>query len=115
MILAGIDEAGYGPMLGPLVVSISLFRLPGDDPSPDLWETLAPAVNRSAKKNSIPVNDSKKLFRQKGRLTNLEEGLFPFVYLRRKTVPRDFRSLLGHVGRRGRSSASPSLRPSWDH
>ena len=37
MILAGLDEVGYGPVLGPLVVACCAVDLPGHSP-PDLWE-----------------------------------------------------------------------------
>ena len=103
MILAGIDEAGYGPTLGPLVVSVSVFRLldaarlaPGD-PCVDLWERLETAVCRKPDGRRIAIDDSKKLFQQRKGLRNLEEGLLPFVALRRGFVPPDFRSLLGCV------------------
>ena len=43
LIYAGIDEAGYGPMLGPLCVASSVFVLDEHDPAggpPDLWRLL---------------------------------------------------------------------------
>lgn len=91
MIVAGIDEAGYGPTLGPLVVSMSVFRVP--DSAVDLWRALAKAVARKPDGRKVPVEDSKKLFQQGKGLRNLEEGLLPFLQLR-DGVPRDFRALL---------------------
>ena len=65
MILAGIDEAGYGPTLGPLVVSVSVFRIPEEHPREqtraDLWTSLESVVCRKRDGHRIPVNDSKKL------------------------------------------------------
>lgn len=66
LIVAGIDEAGYGPLLGPLCVGMAAFRVeswrPGDPP-PNLWSALSPAVCRKPgdKKRRIAVDDSKKL------------------------------------------------------
>ncbi len=66
LIYAGIDEAGYGPMLGPLCVASTVFVLDEHDPAggpPDLWRLLRSAVCRkpSDRKRRVAVDDSKKL------------------------------------------------------
>ena len=43
-IVAGIDEAGYGPWLGPLVVSAAALRVPPELAEVDLWKTLSAGV-----------------------------------------------------------------------
>lgn len=117
MILAGIDEAGYGPTLGPLVVSLAALRVPGAgsegglEALPDLWKMLSTAVTRKPDRARIPVNDSKKLFNQKKGLGDLEEGVLPFVRAHCGGLPRSLRSLLETVARRaggpGEAPASP--------
>ncbi len=94
LIYAGIDEAGYGPMLGPLVVGCTVFCLPAHDAerdgSPKLWELLKTAVARDLRsaKGRVIVNDSKKLKlpndnlnkpRAKHPLTHLELGVLSFL------------------------------------
>lgn len=66
LIYAGIDEAGYGPMLGPLCVACSAFVLHRHDPAagaPDLWKVLEPACCRAGgdRGGRIAIDDSKKL------------------------------------------------------
>lgn len=48
--LAGVDEAGYGPFVGPLAIGYSLFRL--SDPQTDLWRLLEPAAARKARRRA---------------------------------------------------------------
>lgn len=84
LLIAGIDEAGYGPMLGPLCVGLTALRLdawaPGDRP-PDLWALLSAGVARSPKDAAgrIPIADSKELkLPNDGKrhpLTHLERGV----------------------------------------
>lgn len=103
MIIAGIDEAGYGPTLGPLVISVSVFRIPepastdSAEDLPNLWEVLEPAVCRKPDGRRMPIDDSKKLFTQKKGPRALEEGLLPFLCLGKKRLPRDLRSFLQSV------------------
>lgn len=84
LIYAGIDEAGYGPMLGPLCVGMSVFRVadwrPGQ-PAPDLWDRLKPAVVRTAReaaKGGVAYGDSKKL-----KLSNQSATRHPLTHLER--------------------------------
>ena len=44
VVLVGIDEAGFGPILGPLVISSSTFSLPNHLLMSDLWQVLEKSV-----------------------------------------------------------------------
>lgn len=77
--LIGIDEAGYGPNLGPLVVGGTAWRLPDALLSNNLYDELAGAVVRTAAEASagelIAVADSKQLYAPRGSLALLERGV----------------------------------------
>jgi hypothetical protein len=82
---AGIDEAGYGPIFGPLVITRSVFSLEreqaGSNP-PSLWSALNYAVCRKAndKKRRIAVSDSKLLYSPAIGLRNLERAALSFLH-----------------------------------
>ena len=46
MLHVGVDEAGYGPLLGPLVVAVSALRTPDDTPPSRLRSHLKGVVVR---------------------------------------------------------------------
>lgn len=79
--LLGTDEAGYGPNLGPLVVSASVWEVPDDQSIDGLYQRLDGAVARSpargrAAGDAPPViADSKKVYHPDGGLAGLERGL----------------------------------------
>ncbi|KPK44630.1 MAG: hypothetical protein AMK72_11850 [Planctomycetes bacterium SM23_25] len=61
-VLVGIDEAGYGPHLGPLVVATAAGEFPGDAvPDPDLWGALGGHVRKrpSGRSSRVVICDSK--------------------------------------------------------
>lgn len=94
LIYAGIDEAGYGPMLGPLCIGCSIFKVNDHDPArgaPDLWQRLDRAVCRSRRDRGrrIAVDDSKRLKGQPGTklhpLHHLERGVLSFLAASRQS------------------------------
>lgn len=69
-VIAGIDEAGYGPKFGPLTAGRCVLAYEGDtddtgdaEAIPDIWSLLDEAVCRKPRDNAkrIAVADSKKL------------------------------------------------------
>ena len=80
--LLGTDEAGYGPNLGPLVISASLWEVPaglrGDGLYERLQTVIAPAAARSAKAagQRVAIADSKVLYQSQKGLKLLERGLW---------------------------------------
>lgn len=82
-VVAGIDEAGYGPLLGPLVVSATAFRLPDEALGADLWERFADAVCKGAPRKSgrLQVADSKVIHKCAEGVRALERNLLPFLAL----------------------------------
>lgn len=72
--LVGIDEAGYGPILGPLVVSAIAFEVPTEQANGCLWESLRQVVSDRAagRDGRLPIMDSKKLYSRKDGLGRLE-------------------------------------------
>ena len=77
MWIIGIDEAGYGPNLGPLVMTSVACRVPDDAAGLDLWQRLAPSVRRCADKCDAPllVDDSKLVYGSTQGLVGLERNV----------------------------------------
>jgi hypothetical protein len=76
--LLGTDEAGYGPNLGPLVISATVWRLPDDGLGDDLHARLADGVVArpgDAKGPKVAIADSKALYSTDKGLRHLERGL----------------------------------------
>jgi ribonuclease HII len=74
-ILVGIDEAGFGPILGPLVVSSSAFRVPDNLVWANLWEILRKSVSerRAGLHGRLLIADSKKAFTRSVGLKHLRK------------------------------------------
>jgi ribonuclease HII len=73
MWVVGIDEAGYGPNLGPLAQAAVAVPLPDDDPAG--WKALKKRVRRCRHKDDsrLLIDDSKKVY-AKGGFAALERG-----------------------------------------
>ena len=74
VILVGIDEAGYGPILGPLVVSSSIFSVPHNLLATDLWQILSKSVSDRRKRlaGRLLIADSKKAYSKSIGIKHLE-------------------------------------------
>jgi hypothetical protein len=79
--LLGTDEAGYGPNLGPLVISATLWEAPDDLDADQMFTRLARAIatKPSQLANAGPyvaMADSKQLYSPDKGLRHLERGLW---------------------------------------
>ena len=92
--LIGIDEAGYGPNLGPLCVGVSVWKVTKakdggrkadrrdslastatSNLPPDLYQLLSNIVSPAPTPERIAIADSKQLYKPGQGLTHLERGV----------------------------------------
>lgn len=112
MIVAGIDEAGLGPVLGPLVMTSSAFGVPDEGGQWDLWEVLQRAVCRDlrgVRKGRLAYADSKNLY-HRGRsdaLAELERSVLCMVLAGREeaALPDSLGALLDVLAGGARAEA----------
>ena len=76
-IIIGMDEAGYGPNLGPLVITATVWRVPDEPRRTDFWKSLGSVVSQSATKDEkrIHVADSKEVYSPSRGLRPLERSI----------------------------------------
>ena len=115
MILAGIDEAGYGPLLGPLVVGCCAFEVDGADPAaaelPCVWTRLKKSVGRSRSKSgkTLHVNDSKAVYTPAVGLRELERSVLAIAAAGSGNWPATLDAFVGQVA--GHAEADLAAHP----
>ncbi|MBC8290965.1 MAG: hypothetical protein H8E37_11685, partial [Planctomycetes bacterium] len=99
-IFIGTDEAGYGPNLGPLVITATAWQVPGDPREFDFFAALAEAVSQSAEKSSdrLHVADSKEVYSPAKGIGSLETSVLALLRLL-DWKPGSFGQLCGDLSR----------------
>lgn len=94
-IIAGIDEAGLGPRLGPLVITQTSFLIP-KSPALSIKTLLADAVSRNAglEGERLRVDDSKLVYRGSLGLSYLERTVLGFHVAIHGDYPKTLREWL---------------------
>jgi ribonuclease HII len=84
----GIDEAGYGPNLGPFVMTLAALRCPHPAEA-DLWQLLQGCVRRAEERadGRLIVADSKRIHTSAQGLGSLEANVLPFLSLDCPSLP----------------------------
>lgn len=82
-LFVGVDEAGYGPNLGPLLIGGSAWVVPAEMTESELCSLLEAeqfcTASWSPNCDHIPLGDSKKLYQSTSGLRTLELGLLSML------------------------------------
>ncbi|MGC8624753.1 MAG: hypothetical protein ACP5VQ_05755 [Phycisphaerae bacterium] len=121
MLIAGIDEAGYGPLLGPLVVSAAAFRFPEPlnvsdiTPAQQLWKKLFPMVvaKPPVKSGALIIADSKVVHRLSAGDKYLERAVLVMLRLlpNAAPAPANWNDLLARLS--NSPGAAQETAPPW--
>jgi hypothetical protein len=98
MLWVGIDEAGYGPNLGPLVMTAVVAEGPDDLPH-DLWADLSATVCRAGGRGDrLWVDDSKQVYKARRGRERLDAACLAVVAASGRGRPATLGRLLEAVG-----------------
>jgi ribonuclease HII len=94
--IVGLDEAGYGPNLGPFVMSLVAVRVPEALASGCLWSALSSAVRRDADEadERLLIDDSKAVYSSGAGLLDLERGVLASSWPEPAAPPPALRALV---------------------
>ena len=81
-LLIGTDEAGYGPNLGPLVITATAWSVPGGPKQFDFWSARSSVVSQQPDAGRLHVADSKQVYSPSKGLANLERSVLALLALR---------------------------------
>lgn len=113
----GIDEAGYGPNLGPMVMTAVVAEGPGEA-RPDPWLDCAKTIGRAGSRGDLLwIDDSKRLYRSGVGLDRLDAAaLAALAATGLDPLPTTYRALLSTLGIEPDRDAelSPWLSPGAD-
>ena len=75
-LVIGMDEAGYGPNLGPLVITATAWEVPCHPHQFDFWSSLQDVVSqsRNSGESKLHVADSKEVYSPSRGLSILEKS-----------------------------------------
>ena len=97
-ILIGMDEAGYGPNLGPLVVTVTVWEVPGDPRKFDLAAAMSDVAQQTPSKDPLKLHvaDSKQVYSPGRGLASLEKSVLSAFRLleRRPATLRELSQIL---------------------
>lgn len=94
-ILIGVDEAGYGPNLGPLVIAATCWSIPDAAAVDDVDRLVARRISRTrpaADDGRLWIADSKEVYQPGKGLAGLERSLWP-LFSTLGVAPTTFGSL----------------------
>ena len=95
---AGIDEAGYGPNLGPLVMTAVVAEGPDSRP-PRVWDDLAATVARADDPTRrLWVDDSKRVFKARKGRDRLDAATLAVLDAAGRPAPRTLGGLFEALG-----------------
>ena len=94
----GTDEAGYGPNLGPLAISVTVWDLPALASEFDLYEALASIVDRESDRGGtrLHIADSKQVYSPARGVGSLETSALALL-AQTGPIPRTFPELVARL------------------
>lgn len=94
----GTDEAGYGPNLGPLAISVTVWELPAPASQFDLYAALNRAVDRESARGGtrLHIADSKQVYNPARGVGSLETSALALL-AQTGPIPRTFPELVAHL------------------